>query len=123
MNKLALFFGLVIVLFSANTFAKDFHEVKPVGNSTYNIIDISYDTAGLSVVGVKATGKTYSSNYYYFVQCHDTRVFDIKYENDNEYVTFNKLVPGSSMYNIARATCWMHYLAIKNINYQQYLIE
>ena len=99
-----------------------FYDIKPVGTSTYQFVDFATKLDGLSAVIVKAKGKTYSDVYTYNVDCDgDNNILGIKYADDKNWTT--QIVQGSSMYNIAKATCWMNYLAVNDINYTEYLHE
>lgn len=117
--KYILTLGLIIL--SNTVLAEPFHNVKSVGTSTYTITDFATKLNGLSVVTVKAKGKTYTDTYRYVVDCDgDNNIIGIKYAGDENYTT--NLVKGSSMYNIAKSTCWMNYLAVSEINYTDYII-
>ena len=102
-----------------NQSVSKFHKIKPVGNSTYEFVDFATSLEGNVIAFVKAKGKTYTETYTYDIWCSENNIYSAKYYDDEE--PLYNLVPGSSMYNIAKSACWMHYLAISEINYTEYL--
>jgi hypothetical protein len=97
-----------------------FYKIDSVGNSKYEFYDFATDLSGTSAGYVKVIGKT-TEYFGYLVECEDTKPYSVKYVHPFEGEPVYSFVKGSSMYNISKSICWMHYLAKNEINYTQYL--